>query len=224
MARNRSSSGSAHQQAVKSLVEARQNARKHVFELERQDTPPGQIFVNTNHPEHPHKSAHAAIVDYYNEVDHPENTVKVDKKWRETLSDAAGNDIEVTVPRNANVTQTVNEETVGNFIPSMDRIETKTETVKLDTFGHKWSGRSIIVQAKVDSPYRTDDMSEKDVRLWTPPVLIKAVYKQLNACLGKLGLLTNPDTPMANKPEIADPREQPWNDGEAYLREDLANE
>lgn len=194
-------SSSAHNRAVQALTDARQHVRQYVFELERASVPDSQIFVQTDHPNHPQKNAHAALMDYYQEINQVEYIVMFDDLWQENLTDAAGNDLAVEVPKNDRVTKTVTEETIGNMIPDMDEIDTKSEPVSLEMLGYRWAGRELTVEAKVDSPYRDADTTVETVRLWLPPKFIKAAYDHLNNCLSKVGLLANTRAPIEKDPD-----------------------
>lgn len=202
MSRQQKDSNSAHHRAVKSLADARQHVRKYRFDLERANVPDDQIFVSSTRPNHPQKNAHAAVLDYWEEVAQPEYTVMMDKLWTETLTDAAGHEIEVTVPKDDLVTKTLTERTgIENMAPELADIDTKQETVALESLGHKWAGRTITVRATIDSPYHEADEKTQQVRLWMPPKLVKAAYSQLNSCLGKIGLLAKTRAPIENDPD-----------------------
>jgi len=200
MSRNESSS--AHNHAVQAISDARQHVRKYHFNLERANVPDDQVFVASDHPDHPQKNAHAALMDYYAEINQVEYIVMFDDIWQEEFTDAAGNTIKVEVPKKDTVTKTVDERTgVDNMIPDMDDIATTTEAVSLERLGYKWAGRNIRVEAKVDSPYRDSDSRVETVRLWLPPKFIKAAYHKLNDCLSKVGLLAKTSAPIEKDPD-----------------------
>lgn len=202
----RNDSSSAHSKAVQALSDARQHVRKYHFDLERLDVPDDRIFVPGSNPNHAQKSAHAALMDFYAEINQVEYILMFDDLWKEDLTDAAGDDLTVEVPANETVTKTVDEDTIGNMVPDLGDIETKEETVSLESLGYKWAGRSITVQAKVDSPYRQADTNTETVRLWLPPKFIRAAYSQLNDCLSKVGLLAKTSAPIEKDPDPIDPR------------------
>lgn len=192
-----SDSASAHSAAVRALTDARQSVRAYRFELERAGVPPNQIFVHDPRPDHPQKTAHAAILDYYEEVAQTQYTSRFPDMWQASLQAPGGDKITVDVPSNDVVTKTVDEETgVDNMIPDRGRIETVEEEISLATLGARWSGRSITVKATVDSPYRDADTRVESVRLWLPPKVIKWVYSWLNDCLAKIGLLADTKAPV----------------------------
>lgn len=202
MSRKGTDSNSAHTKAVQALSDARQHVRKYRFELERANVPDDQIFVASDHPNHPQKNAHSALLDYYEEINQAEYILMVDEMWSDDLTDAAGNEIEVTVPRNDVVTKTVDEKTgVNNMIPNLSETPTKEESVSLETLGYKWAGRTITVKAEVDSPYHNRDTKTEPVRLWMPPKLIKAAYSSLNDALSKIGLLAKTRAPVEHDPD-----------------------
>jgi len=170
MSRNESSS--AHNHAVQAISDARQHVRKYHFNLERANVPDDQVFVASDHPDHPQKNAHAALMDYYAEINQVEYIVMFDDIWKEEFTDAAGNTLEVTVPKNETVEKHVNERTgVENMTPDLDLIETTTEALSLERLSHKWAGRNITVEATVDSPYRDEQSRVEAVRMWLPPLL-----------------------------------------------------
>jgi hypothetical protein len=195
-------SNSAHGKAVQALSDARQHVRKYHFELERANVPEDQIFVQEENPNHPQKSAHAALMDFYQEINQAEYILMFDDIWKGKISDAAGNPITVAVPASDRVTKTVNERTgVDNMVPSFADIDTREETVSLESLAHKWAGRTITVRAEIDSPYHASDTMTKTVRMWLPPKLIKAAYSSLNDCLSKVGLLAKTSAPIEKDPD-----------------------
>jgi len=197
----RNESNSAHNRAVQALSDARQHVRKYHFDLERTNVPEDQIFINSENPNHPQKNAHAALMDYYSEINQVEYISMFNKLWAEELTDAAGNELTVEVPRNTTVTKTVDEGDIQNMIPDMDSIETRTETVSLERLGYKWSGRTITVEATVESPYSDVTRQVEQVRLWLPPKFIKAAYSKINDCLSKVGLLAKTSAPIEKDPD-----------------------
>jgi hypothetical protein len=198
----RNESGSAHNKAVNALSDARQHVRQYVFELERANVRDNQVFVASSSPKHPQKSAHAALMDYYQEINQVEYILMFDDLWNENLTDAAGNELSVAVPKSAKVTKSVDERTgVDNMTPNMAEIDTKQEPVSLETLGYKWAGRTVTVEATVDSPYRDTDKRVEAVRMWLPPVFIKEAYSQLNDCLSQVGLLANTSAPIEKDPD-----------------------
>jgi len=200
MTRNESSS--AHNRAIEALSNARQHARQYVFELERANVPANKIFDQSRSPNTAQKSAHAALMDFWQEVNQVEYIVMFDDLWAEELTDAAGNELEVTVPKNDTVEKVVDESTgIDNMIPDLDRVETKQETVSLERLGYKWAGRTITVTADVESPYRDAEQKTEPVRMWLPPMFIKAAYSQLNDCLSQVGLLANTSAPIEKDPD-----------------------
>lgn len=199
---SRNESNSAHSQAVQAISGARQHVRKYHFDLERSNVPDDQIFVQSTNPDHPQKNAHAALMDYYSEINQVEYIVMFDDLWQEEFTDAAGNELTVTVPKEETVTKTVNERTgINNMIPDMGEIETREENLSLERLSHKWAGRTITVEATVDSPYRDTEQQVEQVRLWLPPKFIKAAYSQLNDCLSQVGLLAKTKAPIDKDPD-----------------------
>jgi len=200
MSRNESSS--AHNHAVQAISDARQHVRKYHFNLERANVPDNQIFVESKDPNHPQKNAHAALMDYYAEINQVEYIVMFDDLWQEEFTDASGDPIKVTVPKADTVTKHVDERTgVENMVPDMGEIETTTEALSLERLGYKWAGRDITVEARVDSPYRDAQSRVETVRLWLPPKFIKAAYHKLNDCLSKVGLLAKTSAPIEKDPD-----------------------
>lgn len=201
----RQESNSAHNRAVQAISDARQHVRKYHFDLERAEIPMNQIFVASDNPNHPQKTAHAALMDYYSEVNQAEYILMFEELWQENLSDAAGYELQVEVPRENTVTKTVTEGNVSNMIPDLDEVDTRMETVSLETLAHKWAGRTITVEAKVDSPYRDVSKQEEQIRMWLPPKFIKAAYSKINDCLSKVGLLAKTSAPVEHDPDPIDP-------------------
>lgn len=199
MSRNKSTT--AHSKAINALSSARKHVRKYRFDLERANVPETQIFVTSEDPNHPQKNAHAALMDYYEEVNQVEYIVMFDDIWSEDITDAAGNELTVTVPKETTVTKTVTEKDVDDMVPNLNDIETKEETLSLERLGYLWGGREITVKAKVDSAYRKAGEQVETVRLWLPPLFIKAAYSQLNNCLSKVGLLAQTSAPIEKDPD-----------------------
>lgn len=197
MAKNESNS--AHNRAIQALSDARQHVRAYRFELEKANVPDDQVFVQAE--QHPQKNMHAALLDYYEEVNEPEYILMMEDIWRENLSDERGRDVKVRVPKNNVVEKTVTEGTINNMIPDLEKIETKEETVSLETLGFRWAGRSVTVRANIDSPYRDDAEKVQEVRLWMPPKILRAAYSQLNSALSKIGLLAQTRAPVDHDPE-----------------------
>jgi len=200
MAQRKNNSNTAHSRAVEAISNARQHVRKYRFDMERANIPDNQIFVNSENPNHPQKNAHAALMDYFEEINQIEYVRMFDDLWAEPLKDAAGNEITVTVPSNNRVRKTVDESTVGNMIPDLSKIETTEETLPMEALAHKWAGRTITVEAKVESPYRDGELQTSTVRLWMPPKVIKASYSRINDALSKVGLLAKTSAPVEHDP------------------------
>src|SRR6056297_1184973 len=98
MSNKRNSSSTAHSIAVRSIAEARQNTRKYRLSMEKDDSiSEDAIFVNPDDRQHPQKLAHAALIDFHEEVNQPEYTQKTMEIWTENLTDEAGRDIEIQV-------------------------------------------------------------------------------------------------------------------------------
>lgn len=194
---------SAHTAALKAITDARQNTRNYRFLMERSDhVQDDAVFVNPNDDQHPQKLAHAALIDFQQELAQPEYTVMMDDLWRETLTDDAGNKIKISVPKHDTVTKTIDAASNGaNVLPERDSIETQEETLSLETLPHKWSGRTVTVKIEFDSPYHADKDKRQTVRLWLPPKAIKAAYSQLNSALSKIGLLANTSAPIERDPD-----------------------
>lgn len=197
----RQESNSAHNRAVQAISDARQHVRKYLFDLERANIPEDQIFVQSDNPDHPQKLVHAALMDYWGQVNKVEYIMMFDDLWHETLTDAAGHDLEVEVPRYDHVTKTVTEGNIDNMVPDMDTIETKTTTTSLEMLAHKWAGRSITVEARVESPYRDVSAQTEQLRLWMPPKIIKAANAKIDDCLSKVGLLAKTSAPIEKDPD-----------------------
>jgi len=203
---NRSDSGgaTAHSAAIKALSNARQNTRQYCYLMERSDdVVEDAIFVDQSNSEHPQKLAHAAVIDYHEEVNQPEYTVKMNDLWQENLTGQDGNEITVKVPRQDHVTQTVDTvEDLENIVFDRGELETTEETVSLENLVHRWSGRHLTAEVAVNSPYReSGNAPEEIVRLWLPPKAIKAAYRQLNSALSKIGLLAQTSAPVEHDPE-----------------------
>lgn len=192
----------AHTAAVKAITNARQNTRNYRFLMEKSDrVQEDAIFVDPRDDNHPQKLAHASLIDFQEELSQPEYTVMMDDIWTATLSGSDGHDIEIEVPKNDTITKVIQAENdQENILPDRNSIETKTETVKLETLAHKWSGRTITVDVERDSPYYPDEGETHTVRLWLPPKAIKAAYSQLNSALSKIGLLANTTAPIEHDP------------------------
>lgn len=201
----RQESNSAHNRAVQAISDARTHVRKYHFDLERANVPDDQIFVRSDSPNHPQKTAHAALMDYYREINQTEYILMFDDLWKEELEDAAGNELTVQVPKATTVEKTVTEGDIDNMIPDLDSIETTAEPVSLERLGYKWAGRTITVEATVDSPYRKTDRQVEQIRLWLPPKFIKAAYDQINDCLSKVGLLAKTSAPIEHDPDPIEP-------------------
>jgi len=194
-------SNSAHRRAIEALSDARQHVRRYRFEMERAALPADQIFIADEHPDHPQKNYHAAVMDYHEEVNQPEYLTMLNDLWQESLTNPKGETLTVEVPANSHVEKTVTETDIGDMTPSLAGIDTKQEPVSLETLGYRWSGREIVVTARVDSPYRKAETQTQSVRVWLPPKLLKAVYSQLNACLSKIGLLAKTRAPVEHDPD-----------------------
>jgi len=195
--------GSAHSAALQAITKARQNTRNYRFLMEKSDrVQDDAIFVDPDEDQHPQKLAHAALIDFQQELAQPEYTVMMDDIWSATLEDDAGNPIRIEVPEEDTVTKVIgSRENPENVLPSRDSIETTKETVSLETLPHKWSGRTITVQIDWDSPYYADSERTQTVRVWLPPKAIKAAYSQLNSALSKIGLLANTSAPIERDPD-----------------------
>lgn len=194
---------SAHSAALKAITDARRNTRNYRFLMEKSDrVQDDAIFVDPNEDKHPQKLAHAALIDFQQELAQPEYTVMMNDVWSETLSDDAGKDIEIEVPKNETVTKVIGSRgDPENVLPERRNIETKTESLSLETLSHKWSGRTITVQIEWDSPYYANSDKTRTVRLWLPPKAIKVAYSQLNSALSKIGLLANTSAPIERDPD-----------------------
>jgi len=201
MSKRNADSNSAHRRAIEALSDARQHVRRYRFEMERASVPEDQIFIAEDHPDHPQKNYHAAVMDYYEEVNQPEYLTMVNDLWQAKLTDPTGDELTVEVPADSRVTKTVTETDIDDMTPSLAAIDTKEEPVSLELLGYRWSGREVLVTAAVDSPYRKAETRTEAVRVWLPPKLLKAVYSQLNACLSKIGLLAKTRAPVEHDPE-----------------------
>lgn len=201
MSQRKNNSNTAHSRAIDAIASARQHVRKYRFDLERANVPEEQIFVASDNPNHPQKNAHAALMDYFEEVNQVEYVRMFDELWAEPLKDAGGNPITITVPAEGHVTKTVTEESIGNMIPDMAEIKTREETLPMETLAHKWAGRTITVTAEIDSPYRVGDAVTEEVRLWMPPKIIKAGYSRINDALSKVNLLAKTSAPVEHDPD-----------------------
>lgn len=201
MSKNQSTT--AHSRAIQALTDARQNTRQYRFYLERADNiQDDAIFIQNDSDQDPHKLAHAALIDFYEEVNQPEYTIKVENLWQENLKDRAGHDIKIDVPKERVIEKTVTDQTgINNFVPDRSDIETKAETVSLETLGHRWSNRTIKVRVTVDSPYYAAENRTETVKLWLPPKAIREAYSQLNSALSKIGLLAQTSAPIEHDPE-----------------------
>lgn len=196
-------STTAHSAAIQALTDARQNTRKYVFLMERSDNvSEDAVFVDPNVSDHPQKLAHSAVLDFQREVSQPEYTLKMDNIWQENLTDDAGNDIEIEVPEdNATVRKSVTDGD-SSVLPDRSEIDTRTETVSLESLSHRWSGRSITVIVEKDSPYYpSSDPEASELRVWLPPKAIKPAYDQLNSALSKIGLLAQTSAPVEHDPD-----------------------
>jgi hypothetical protein len=196
-----SEGSTAHARAVQAISEARQHVRRYRFELERATVPEDQIFIGSDDPNHPQKNAHAALMDYYEEVAQSEYIRKYGDTWLEELTDAAGNEIEIEVPKKRVVEMTVDEENIDSLVPSLDNLETKVETPNLERLRYRWAGRQVTIKATVDSPYRQEDTITRTRRLWMPPKLMKAAYSQLNDALSQVNLLAQTSAPVDYDPD-----------------------
>lgn len=206
MSQNQSST--AHTRAVQAIADARQHVRRYRFELERATVSEDNIFVAVEN--HPQKAAHAALMDYYEEVAQSEYIRLFGDVWQNELTDAAGNEITITVPKKQRVTVELSRER-RSIIPNLNNIETKEETPNLERLRYRWAGRTIEVHAKDNSPYMTESDFTETLRLWMPPKLIKAAYSQLNDALSTVGLLAQTRAPIEHDPEPVDPKSRPWN-------------
>lgn len=204
---NRSENGgaTAHSAAIKALSDARQNTRKYRYLMERSDrVVENAIFADPGDSEHPQKLAHSAVIDYHEEVNQPEYTVKMNDLWQENLTGQNGKDITIEVPEADRVTKTVGHaDGLENIVPDRGELDTTEETVSLENLVHRWSGRHLTVEVTVDSPYHesSGDTREEIMRLWLPPKAIKAAYRQLNSALSKIGLLAQTTAPVEHDPE-----------------------
>ena len=198
-----SGSSTAHSIAVNAITNARQNTRQYRFMMEQDDSiDEDAIFVNPNNSDHPQRKAHAALMDYHEEVNQPEYVQKVNEIWQEKLKDEAGHDLTIEVPKHDRIKRTVEDPTdVGKIVPDRDEIETKTESISLEVLGHRWSGRSVMIEVHSDLPYYDTTDQVQQVRLWLPPKVIKAAYSQLNSVLSRISLLAKTDAPVEHDPD-----------------------
>lgn len=203
MAMSEQQAASAHSAALKAITDARQNTRNYRFLMEKSDrVQDDAIFVAPGEEKHPQKLAHAALIDFQQELAQPEYTVMMDDVWRETLTDETGDEIQIDVPKQDTIKKAIgSRDDPENVLPERDSIETKTETLSLETLPYKWSGRTITVRIEWDSPYYSDTDRTRTVRLWLPPKAIKAAYSQLNSALSKIGLLANTSAPIERDPD-----------------------
>lgn len=194
---------SAHGAAIKALTDARQNTRNYRFLMEKSDrVVEDAIFIDPDDDNHPQKLAHAALIDFHEEVNQPEYTVKMNDVWQETLSGQDGEEITVEVPREDRVRKVATDDDINSVLPDREGIDTKTEHVSLESLSHRWSGRCITVVVEQDSPYyASSGTREKKVRVWLPPKAIKAAYRQLNSALSKIGLLAQTSAPVEHDPD-----------------------
>lgn len=203
MSEQQSSSRSAHGAAIQALTNARQNTRNYRFLMEKSDrVVEDAIFIDPDDDNHPQKLAHAALIDYHEEVNQPEYTVKMNKLWQKDLAGQGGNPITIEVPREDRVRKVVTDEDINSVLPDRSELETREETISLETLSHKWSGRSLEVEIERDSAYyEVPEPRVETVRLWLPPKAIKAAYRQLNSALSKIGLLAQTSAPVEHDPD-----------------------
>lgn len=194
---------SAHSAALKAITDARRNTRNYRFLMEKSDrVQDDAVFVDPSEDNHPQKLAHSAVIDFQQELAQPEYTVMMNDIWSEKLSDDTGDEIEIEVPREESVKKVIgSREDPENVLPERENIETKTETLSLETLSHRWSGRTITVHIEWDSPYYADNDETRTVRLWLPPKAIKVAYSQLNSALSKMGLLADTSAPIERDPD-----------------------
>lgn len=191
----------AHGRAVQAIADARQHVRRYRFELERSNVPEDQVFVAVDDPNHPQKNAHAALMDYYEEVAQSDYIRKYGDTWLENLEDASGNEVKIVVPKNDVVEMSIDEGNINSFVPDLDDLETKVETPNLERLRYRWAGRQVTVKGRVNSPYRHTDTITKIRRLWMPPKLMKAAYSQLNDALSEVNLLAQTSAPVDYDPD-----------------------
>lgn len=196
-------SSTAHSIAINAIANARQNTRQYRFQMENNETvEEGAIFIDPSARDHPQKKAHAALLDYHEEVNQPEYTKKVNDLWQENLKNEAGHDIRIDVPNNDEVTRVVKDPTrTDAVLPTRDELETKTEKISLEMLGRRWSGRSLTVNIVADSPYYDVEKKSVQLRMWLPPKAIKAAYSQLNSVLSRISLLAKTDAPIEYDPD-----------------------
>jgi len=196
-------SRTAHSAAISALTNARQNTRQQVFQMERSDrVSEHAIFVSPDIKDHPQKHAHAAVMDFQMEIGQPEYTVKMNDLWSQNLKRADGSDIEIDVPESGTTVEKTVASNRESVLPDRSEINTQTEHVSLETLAHKWSGRNVTVEVMYDSPYHSrSQKDEQELRVWLPPVVIKAAYRQLNSALSKIGLLAQTSAPVEHDPD-----------------------
>jgi hypothetical protein len=196
MAKNSTSTAVSHTNAVKDIVQAGRNAYEAILKLQSvNDINADGVFVESTRGSEPHpqKAAHAYLLGYHYQLAKKSYWINAKDYWQDPVTDDAGNPYLAVVPDGTDFE--ITKESPDDSI-TLDDISTKTEKLRLETVGHRWSFRTVTFRYNASSPYReSDEMHAEQKRVWLPPRGLQLLFEQLENVRSKIGLAADVEEP-----------------------------
>lgn len=192
----------AHTKSVTAIMKAAQSAWQAVTKLQAEDSvnPDGVFAEDRNGSMHPQKESHARLMGYHNLLANKTYWIGAAELWQEPLKLETGDPYQAVVPASKEVT-------VGDNELRMQDLETKRETISLETLSHRWAMRYITVNRTKKGSWGSENKTVQQKRVWLPPRAIMLAFDRLEEVRAKINMGADLDTPDWRAEKVLDPTE-----------------
>lgn len=196
MSSQRDQPSAAHQSAVSDILGARRKAHEWAMKMTMAaNLDWNSPIVNDNtsqFAQHPQRPAHAYTLFYTKHVANSAYWPREKDLFVDDIETPSGDVYEVEVPVVPDdYEMEVRDGDVEGVAPTLQDLETTTETLSLETLTYKWEDRTIEFKVRSDSVYHQVDEATVSIDLWLPPKAISLALQQLDELAATLGFLAD---------------------------------